>query len=227
MHRLTFVYATYNNPGMLEVQFDRWAAYPEDLRKQVEFIVVDDGSRVPVKPRAGLPLRVYRVTEDRPWHQDGARNLGAHVAREGWVFFGDMDHVVSAPSLRAMLALEDEATCYRFPRRLVSGAYALAPAVNIFACTRAMFWRVGGYDERYCGAYGSDRVFMDRMGKHARRQLCSDAPIDVYLPEQVPDCATVGLERTGPANAERLRQAREQARGKDPLVLNFEWFLVQ
>jgi hypothetical protein len=225
VNHLTFVYATYNNPAMLAHQYATWAAYPADLLARVEFIVVDDGSAVPAAdvPRPAIPLRLFRVLEDKPWHQDGARNLGAKQAADGWIFFGDMDHVMPASSLRALLRRDDARMCYRFPRRLVSGDYRLSPAVNVYACTREMFWRVGGYDENFCGAYGSDRFFMQRMNAKAPRGLIEDASLDVYLPEQIADCRTEGLERTGDANARRLADAEARSAKQGRLTLAFPW----
>lgn len=220
------VYAYYRNPQMLARQFETWASYPAELLDRVEFIVVDDGSPEPAAevPRPSIPLRIFRALKDEPWHQDGARNLGALHARNEWIFFGDMDHVVPESSLRAMLSHKSHPFhFYRFPRRLVDGSRAIKPAVNIFAVTRDVFWKTGGYDERYCGAYGSDHDFVAKIEARAERKTMECAPIDVYLRSDIGDACTTGLDRTGPENAAKLQRARAAARSQPPIVLGFQW----
>jgi hypothetical protein len=108
MRRLSIVMPYYMNPGMLAHQYETWAAYPADLKERVDIVIVDDGS--PVSPAADVPrpeglppLGIFRVLEDRPWHQHGARNLGAFVAKGPWLLLTDMDHVLPAESLARLL----------------------------------------------------------------------------------------------------------------------------
>lgn len=193
---LSVIFTYYNNPGMLAKQYGIWRGYPNEL----ELIVIDDCSRdaaIDVPRPEGIKPQIYRMAVDRPWNQDAARNLGAHVASGKWLLFLDIDHTISAQALGQLIAhlplLQNE-TAYRFARQLVSGK-KLSVAPNIWLMRRVDFWRMGGYDERLCGSYGTDRDFV--------RRVASKMPIEnllltlsVYTGKTVADAATRGLDRT-------------------------------
>lgn len=206
---LSIVITYYGQPGMLAEQARIWRDYPEG----VEVIVVDDGS---VDPARAEGCAVYRVLKDIPWHQDGARNLGAHVAQGDWLLFLDIDHTISAAELSRLLGLLpmlSEGRAFRPRRRLVDDAYALARAANIWLLRKADFWKIGGYDERLCGSYGTDLEFRPRL----RRTLVEErlpVTLDVYRRENIGDAATSGLDR---------RVVRPPKLIGPPTVLGFEW----
>lgn len=207
---LSLVVTYYNQPAMLAEQARIWASYKADP----EIIVVDDGSAVPA---AAQPRSVgYRVTQDTPWHQDGARNLGAHVATGEWLLFLDIDHAICADELAKVLDMLPKLaanTAYRPLRRLVDLAYPLKPAANIWLIRRADFWRIGGYDERLCGHYGTDQEFIPRV----RRTLAVTdlaVTLDVYRRANIPDAATAGLDRS---------VVIPPKLSGPPKVLGFEW----
>lgn len=210
---LTVVYTYYNQPGMLSQLEKDWEAWPED----VEIIMVDDGSKVPaIKPDRA---RLLRVLKDIPWHQDGARNLGASEASHDWVLFMDLDHSLSGDSMHELLrALGqlDRGYYYLLNRRRIGGQ-SLKPAPNIFLIDRKLFWEVGGYDERRCGSYGTDIPFRARLN-----EVCDPRNIgvtlQVYLPENIKDAATTGLSRVVPDFPELDEHIR---------VLDFEWEEVE
>lgn len=238
---LSLVMAYYENAGMLSRQYANWRAWPGKHRQRLRVILVDDGS--PHSPAANVPrpfglpeLEIYRVREDWPWWQNGARNIGASVAPEGWVLLTDMDHMLSADSAaRLFKALDkgrlDEGTAYMLDRiEADTGRPTLGrdgkpkPHPNSFLLTRAMYWRAGGYDERTAGHYGTDRMFRERLYTFARRGLL-DIPLTRYWRDLVPDASTTTLARKegrDPA-ARRAMLDRIAAAPEDRLVLSREW----
>jgi len=209
---LSVVMTYYNQPAMLARQAAIWRDYPAG----VEVIVVDDGSAVPAKAEG---CSIYRVAKDIPWHQDGARNLGAHVANGEWLLFLDIDHALPAEGLAKLLRLLPglrTRTAFRPERRLVSGG-DLKPAANIWLIRREDFWRVGGYDERLCGHYGTDQEFAPRL-RHSLRVEWLPVTLDVYTRAVVADASTQGLSRRVVKPARLAGEWR---------VLGFEWSRVQ
>lgn len=209
---LSVVITYYSQPAMLAEQARTWRGYPPGI----EVVVVDDGSAIPA---AAEGCAIYRVAKDIPWHQDGARNLGAHVAAGEWLLFLDIDHVlpaVEAIALLGLLSTLPQGCAFRPARRLVDDAYALRPGANIWLMRREDFWRVGGYDERLCGSYGTDQEFIPRLRRTLRVQSLL-VTLDVYRDRNVSDAATRGLDRTV------VRPAR---RPGAPKVLGFEWIRV-
>lgn len=240
---LSLVYPFYANPTMLSEQYRIWAAYPEELKERLEVVVVDDGTPYPetaagnVERPAGLPtLRIFRVLKDLPWHQHGARNLGAHVAAGAWLFLSDMDHVLPSESLAVLVPKLNYEVVYTF-RRL--DAPTLAPTMkndrphphpNTFAMTRRRYWEVGGYDED-CTGYGTDSFFRSRLFADRQPVHLLDVPIVRYPRQVVPDASTRTLPRkegrpAGHRHRLRALVARKAREGRKPTTLAFEWTRV-
>lgn len=208
---LTLVMPFYMNPGQLALQYRNWLSWSGKHRNRLRVIIVDDGSpegHAANVPRPyGLPeVEIYRVLEDKPWHQHGARNLGAHVAPDGWMLLTDMDHVLT-PESAAMLfkAMDkgglDEGTVYMLDRvEADTGLPTLGkddqpkPHPNSFVMTREMFWRIGGYDERATGIYGTDKLFRERAFAIATRGHLN-IPLTRYWRDLIPDASTTTLPR--------------------------------
>lgn len=239
MQSLTFVYCYYQNPEMLYEQYGVWSRYPKELKDKIKVIVVDDASpscaaiNVPRYPHDLPALEIYRVRVDIPWHQDGARNLGAKMASDGWLFLCDIDHVLPPSSLAKLLKQEDEGYFYTFSRNDADGKVTVdskgnpKPGFNIYACTRDVYWRMGGYDEDLCGAYGTDGDVRRRLLKIVKHRHLQDCPIIRYGREHIPDASTTAWERRGRENDERRRRARlkkiKRGRSKKITVLDFQW----
>jgi hypothetical protein len=240
---LTYVYTYYENPQMLAEQYKLWASYPRDLKEKIEIIIVDDAS--PVSPAyyvprpEGLPkLRMYRVHKDIPWHQDGARNLGAHAAAMPWLFLCDMDHLIPERTLRGLTMWYvngiNESLYYTFSRVEMNGRPTLDTygnpkyGPNILCMMRSLYWHVGGYDEDLCGWYGTDGQFKRRLNYYAsRKHLNFDIPVIRVGTDTVADCNTRTYPRKGPENdaiKEKLVQLKlKRGRAKHIAVLEFEW----
>jgi len=176
------VFAYYDNPNMLELQWREIASYPAEIRDELEIIVVDDGSPTfPAKdvPRPqGLPqVAIYRITEDIRWNQDAARNIGAYEARAPWLLLTDIDHVVPASSLVTILEGErSEQSFYTLGRIKFYGGEARESHPNSYLMTKKLYWDIGGHDEDYAGVYGKDFLFRKRALRGST---------EVHLPEIV------------------------------------------
>lgn len=242
MKSLSLVMPYYENPGMLAAQYALWREYPQDLKEHLEILVVDDGSpegpAVDVARPEGLPkLCIYRVLEDRPWHQHAARNLGAKMATGQWLLMTDMDHMVPSGTLKILMAQINKARVYLFPRL---DAPHLTPTMgrdgypkphpNTFALTRALYWEVGGYDEEFCGIYGTDGLFRARLFANTVGVMLTNAPIIRYPREVIADASTRTLPRKeGREPGEKraiLDRKTAQGRANQITTLNFPWTQV-
>lgn len=238
---LTIVMPFYDNTSMLSLQYEGWASWAPKRRRRLKIILVDDGSPEPAADVArpiGLEIEIYRVLEDRPWHQHAARNLGAHVASDGWLLMTDMDHVLSEASARALfkrmdMGKLDERTVYMLDRveadtglPTLNDNGAKKPHPNSFVLTREAYWRVGGYDEDFCGTYGTDRLFRERAFQRAFRGHLN-VPLIRYWRELVPDASTRTLSRKEgrEPDAKKRIMNEKAARGEADVikVLQFPW----
>lgn len=264
MPDLSLVFPYYRNPGILRRHLDIFRTeWSFDLRNRVEVVIVDDGSPDETAAevmRAGWygqgdiyltrqpRITVYRITEDLPWHQHGARNCGAHEAKAPWLLMTDVDHVVPPSTLdevlRRLPSMQSRevltfgrvdaptgrawrAGDWRGMAPTVREDGSLKPHVNSFVVSRRHYWKLGGYDERYCGIYGCDREFRDRLftGKTMTTHL-ADAPLIRVGREVIADASTRDFDRKTPGRdaLKKAVQAQKAAEGAtEPLALNFNW----
>ena len=239
---LSFAMPYYKNPLMLAEQYRVWAAYPEELKDAIEIVLVDDGSPEPAldvpRPDGLPPLRIYRVLQDIPWHQHGARNLAAKEAVGPWLFLTDMDHVLPADSLAALTRTLLEAKpsdVFTFFRRdapdlrpTLNVRGERKPHVNTFAMSKAWFWKVGGYDED-CVGYGTDGYFRARLHAAGPSTHLKSIFVVRYPREVIPDASGSApgmspraFRNAGRRSAETQRRLAKK-RGRGPTVLAFPW----
>jgi hypothetical protein len=162
------------------------------LGPDCELVLVDDGSEPSLlavcdsvaKP---YPFRLHCTNDRRPWTQPKARNTGAALARGGKLLFFDIDHIVTHDVVQTSLAFDgDKLHWTRLPGVLDDrgeivtdhqvlrdhGMVEQTPSVhaNSFLIQREIFYRLGGYDERFCGAYGGDDVDFNLRYRELCRQ---------------------------------------------------------
>lgn len=198
---ISIVFAYYENPSMLALQWKEIAAYPASIKSAIEILVVDDASpRTPAasvtRPR-GLPRhRVYRIEKDIPWNQDAARNIGAHEAHGQWLLLTDIDHVVPASTLEGLLAAPlDSSVFYSFGRVKFDSGESREPHPNSYFMAKNMYWDIGGHDEDFAGIYGKDVLFRRRALAHAREVPLVDLPLARVGQSMVADSGTWTISR--------------------------------
>ena len=217
---------------MLALQLAEWIKYPPE----VQVILVDDGSPAPAEPvvrRLASPallehLRLYRITVDVPWNREQCRNLGAQEASTEWLVQVDLDHLLPAVYVPALLDfVPDPARWYRFPRWRYGQADGtrlkdalprqetfgmIHPHVDSYLVRRDVYWQAGGYDEAFSGVLGGGGEFLARLERTAGVPvlLSPDICLHVVTRSVAGDASITGLSRdTAPGKAIwREKQAR-------------------
>jgi hypothetical protein len=202
---LTLIMPYYDNPSMLEEQQRLWMKYPEELRARLHVIIVDDGSpRWPALPHVAQPLeqfglasfRLYRTKVDVRWNWLFCRNLGVSEATTDWVFMTDIDHVMPGKTLARLLdATLDSRKAYRMSRVDAPDLTPYKPHPNTWLMTRMLFDRIGGYDERFSGFYGTDGEFRRRVQDTAEEIVILPQVMVRYPREVVADASTTTYGR--------------------------------
>ncbi len=233
---ITLVLPYYDNPTMLARQEEYWMAFPEELRRRLHVIVVDDASpRFPARPQLGARTGVasfalYRTGQDVRWNWIFCRNLGMSVAPTKWVLLTDIDHLLPQATLRHLLQGEFRPdVAYRFSRVDAPDLTPYKPHPNTWFLHRKLFDTVGGYDERFSGFYGTDGDFRRRMQETAHKIVILPELMIRVPREVVADASTTTYtrkEKWDKRNVARILAAREGVKHWRPLRLSFPYTRV-
>lgn len=143
----------------------------------VEIIFVDDGSNPPLDYQdCGLRnFKILFTNDKRPWTQGLARNMGAKEAKGEFLFFTDIDHIITREAIDDVLRFDgdkmvfkrlfgildlkgniisDLASMLEFglnPIRLKGRrGFSAGMHGNTYAIRKTVFEMIGGYDPRLC-----------------------------------------------------------------------------
>jgi hypothetical protein len=198
---VSVVFAYYDNPTMLALQWEQFSSYSSSVLERIEIIVVDDAS--PRFPAADVPrpptmplVSIFRIDNDIPWNQDAARNIGAHEARAPWLLLTDIDHVVPEATLAHILATPlDKDSLYTFGRVKFESGDPREPHPNSYLMAKELYWDIGGHDEDYAGIYGKDYLFRKRALRRTNEVKLDPFPLARVGVSIVPDASTTLISR--------------------------------
>jgi len=160
---ITLVTTYYNEPHHLRKMIkDMNQLYFEEL------IIVDDGSEdYPAYDIAsqypGVPLKLYRIKEDKGFNSHGARNLAMKHVETEWALLTDIDRT-SFNNLSIILTryIDSSSGGEYFNWATNKGQ----DTVNDYCIKVEDFWISGGYDEEFSGRHYGDRMFIDRLDRY-------------------------------------------------------------
>lgn len=234
---VTLVVPYYCNPAMFREQQRQWCALPADIREALHVVVVDDCSPedparnhvLPDTAGALASFRLFRTKVDVRWNWIFCRNLGVEKAKTEWVLMTDMDHVIPLDTWRAVMRGKLDPICvYRLSRVVAPDLAPLHPHPNTWLMTRHMFLeRIGGYDERFSGTYGTDGQFHRRVEEWAKVIHILNEVAIVYPDTVIADASTTRYERKEPRDREQKAAIKDEIKsmgtGYVPRRLTFPW----
>jgi len=241
--KFSLVVPFYRNVAMLEQQVLVWEKYPA----AVSIILVDDGSPEDaasiVNTRASVALRsriaLYRILVDIPWNRGGARNLGAQEAQTDWIVHIDIDHVLPPECAASLLEFNaDPRRWYRFERYRNGRADEtrrkdkipkdqefgmIHPHIDSYLCTKALYWRAGGYNEDFSGCLGGGSPFLAELERAGGPPLLAPTSthLHVYTRSVVADASDHTLSREPGEFARRKAALKGKFKGSNPI--RFPW----
>lgn len=235
MTAATIVMAYYENPNMLQMQCVEWSMYRDANKKRLSVIIVDDGSpRSPAEHvlrqhgSVGFPILLFRIKENKPWNQDGARNLAMKHAT-GWTLMTDMDHMLGRDQVEGLGRCVNGAQRgeYYMPARMTYAGAAEHPHANSYVMFAEDFWSLGGYDEDFSGVYGSDGNFRKCMRAGLRECTTKAFHLTRWDRHVVPDASTTDWSRKdGPYHRSNFPALENKRKGPAYYAvdhLRFNW----
>ena len=169
--RITICYQYYNDNESLEVLLKNLEEIPEEILRSFKFQIVDDCSKlIPLESYESelrkYQISAYKIVDDIPWNQSGARNLNAYKCDTKFAIFTDIDHFFEQHTLSELKRLVEQnlvsaGAIYRFSRKTTKGE-VIKPHVNTYLSLTNTFKRIGGIDEDFAGQYGyEDKFFIE------------------------------------------------------------------
>jgi len=221
---LCIIMAVYGQPLMLDKQLRTIASYEEHVRRQLKVVVVDDHGDPPVTPDYcskfdGLDLHVFRVVDNIPWNQMGARNLGVEKADPTWCMLIDPDMVFRESMMVKVLTnlkrlRPREAILFGLRHMNNPDGPIDMTSPNTWLVHRDTFLSLGGYDEDFAGHKGwSDVQMLDVIRSNLRLVKRSDIFADFYSTEQISDAEVHTLDRSV-AHNKKIRIAKSNSAKK-------------
>lgn len=145
---------------------EHYSSYDPALMKRIQFVLVDDCSKIQVDIPKDLRLnyQLFRIKDDIFWNNGGARNLGVVNARTLKLLLTDIDHYFPELLLKKIVDHRPKKdVLYKFKRIDVNGKKHRSQP-NILYLTKGVYFDALGYDEEFSGNYGSeDSFFLDVM----------------------------------------------------------------
>jgi len=215
----------------IESLLETFSAYPAEVLERTHFIIVDDGSPVPYEPKDyGLNLTWLRITDDIPWNNPGARNLGVTFAKSENIVISDTDHDLPPETMAYLCQRKNcRKSFYKF-KRIDPEGKTLRAHPNLFFMARSRFMQFFGYDEEFCGDYAHDDMWFVKFQKW-------NGSIQRHIPDKFPARLrkldtlkhTHSLERNLETNEVLYQRKRKQVDlhgetyGHSRTFLDFKW----
>lgn len=193
---------------------------------------LDDETELAFHARRRLGIasfQLFRVEVDVRWNWLTCRNIAAHHARTDWLLMTDIDHTVPEVTARRIQEKKlDPAKSYRFSRVDAPKMTEYKPHPNSWLFTGDRFDRIGGYDERFSGFYGTDGEFRDRVRLHSKEIVMLPEPLVRWPREVVADASTTSYGRKEKQDHEGVTKIRSiiARDGGEPLRRSFPYHQV-
>lgn len=233
--RLTYVthfYLNQNDASSVISLLRRYENYSPTLLDRIQFVIVDDGSPLTYDiPPLNLNYTWLKITDDIPWNQAGARNLGVVYAPSDKVLMTDLDHEFPEKTLRYMVRQNE---CGRHFYRVFRWGTKTRPHPNIFLISRARFLRFYGYDEEFSGHYGAEdyrfvklqKYYGTRFIKLSKKYRCFER--DDIDRNQAYHSLERDLSHNTPIDVRKKQEILTYGpdAGHSRLFLNFNWMVL-
>lgn len=238
MKQITIIFPYFENAGMFIRQQRHFMSLPASIRENLHVCVCDDCSVDQAAdhiladfPASIASFQLFRIQEKVRWNWLAARNLCWNNCKTDWAIHTDIDHTVPLETLRWMMGEEHDAGKVYFPfARKEAPEMAVNPKhhPNTWFHTKAMYDRIGGYDERLSGHYGTDSDFRFRAERESNGFIPVPDHFVVRWPREVvadsscPD--SFGRKNQDDKEAvKRIKAERELIKDWKPVRLSFPW----
>ena len=224
---LSLITHHYNGNSAAKKLVAHLEAMPTALTEQIEIIIIDDYSDIEENIKSNLNfLKQFRITDDIPWNQAGARNLGAIMAKSNWALFFDIDQLPSQKGLTEImnyLKLADSEILYYFNvDNFIDSNLEIELPIhpNTFMVNLERFKSTCMYDEDFAGHYGYEDLYLPYVWEFfgGKRQVFGNT---AYFTDQ--KNKTMSLNRSLEINKLLAHQKISDGIKKPKNLIRFNW----
>jgi len=144
--------------------------YNKKIKKQIQFIFIDDCSHINIKipDKINLNIKLLKITDNIQWNQPMARNLGVLQSTTDYFIATDIDCVFQEKLLDNIL---NNVFCnyyiiYTMERIDINTLMQITPHPNTYCMCKKRFVDLYGVDEDFCGHYGHDDTLFMKWQEH-------------------------------------------------------------
>lgn len=183
---LTISFPYHSEPKRLAKTLEKYQDLTQGTRDKICIVIIDSGPKddksLPGILQISNPnwpdIRAFKINNYRKWNISSAKNIGFYEAPSDLVLSLDSDHWIEEASITKLLGQNIEAgKIYKFKRikLLQTSRVEAKPASNCYLTTKATFYEIGGYDEKFSGHYGrEDDEFFRRAAKKGIKIVQTD-----------------------------------------------------
>ncbi|AWW32399.1 glycosyltransferase family 2 protein [Echinicola strongylocentroti] len=234
---LTYVVPVYienKEAQIIEKFISKYEEYDHEVLRKIHFVLVDDCSPIKLEIISSkLNITIARISDDIPWNQGGARNLGVLLSKSAKLLLTDLDHSFPEETLRHLIAHPIPKHIYNF-RRYKNGK-PHHPHPNTFFCSKSTFYKSLGVDEQFCGHYGYEDIYFMELQKALKTKFKTFRRhyVSVREHKEIEGESHHNLVRDTKVNEALLTQKRAFLKTKKPLqghsriTLNFNWKIIK
>ena len=163
---LTLMHPFFGEEKRLLKLFEILDAWSDDLKDNVQIILIDDHGTPSVKDMISdktmdYNLSVYRIQDDLKFNTPGALNLGMMLAATPWILTMDSDCTFEPDVMQKLLDFKPEQkNVYHFFRNRITDDPKKIGNVRVLPCTLLLhkdaFIEVNGFDEDYTGEWSTE-----------------------------------------------------------------------
>ena len=176
---------TYPMQELMDIHINNWRSYSPEQREQLEVIIVDDCSPMPIWlcPDFPMNIKAYYIVTDIYWNISGALNLGHSQATHKWHVNLDFDHILTPNEFDKINNFDKKDNTIYYLKRSKSQTPTIPykPSPNAFVISSENYKRIGGYDENLAGNGGhNDTLIKMLMNKEKYTIDNIDANLILY-----------------------------------------------
>ena len=182
MKNITIFFPYYNQQEALEFQLSYYSTFPEEIRKNIQIFIVDDGSQnhkacdyITNEHLDNLSITLHRIDIDIPWNQVETNNLAFKNIETDFILRVDIDIFIDQDNLLKLILNDSNLACrMKYKSYYTNDFLSKDGHPNVFLLPKNIYKNYR-YNEYFSGNYGyEDNDFRHKLSKDKKLVFLED-----------------------------------------------------